>query len=317
MCIGEKKNRPKVKLRSVFSMSDMVFCRKKDSNIPKLLRFEPKSPKGLKKKFVNSIIKYKVYAEDDLLEMEKVMKKLSIAVCDDIIEICSQMETLLTDVLKEKNHKFEIEMYQDGETLCKDLEKIKYDIIFLDIELPGMNGVDVGRYIRETLKDEHTQIAYISARDEYAIELFDYRPINFLVKPLTIEKVQKVINKYLVLFGEDDHYFAYKKGYDFFKVNMSSIMYFLCEGRKAIIVTENRRDEFYDSLNSIYSQVKNHKFLFIHKSIIINYNYIKKYLYEQVEMVDGTLFNVSQSRRKIVREQFSQIIKESRNGISK
>lgn len=47
--------------------------------------------------------------------------------------------------------------------------------------------------------DEITQIVYISGKSEYALELFDINPLNFLVKPLNYEKIEKVINKYLKL----------------------------------------------------------------------------------------------------------------------
>ena len=55
------------------------------------------------------------------------------------------------------------------------------------------------------------QIAYISAKTEYAMELFDYRPINFLQKPLDKEKVLKVIDKYMILREQDNYIFSYKK----------------------------------------------------------------------------------------------------------
>ena len=72
-------------------------------------------------------------------------------------------------------------------------------MLFLDIELPKMNGVAVGQYIRETLKNETIQIAYISSKQEYAMELFEMRPINFLVKPLYEKKIENVIDKFLQL----------------------------------------------------------------------------------------------------------------------
>lgn len=232
---------------------------------------------------------------------------ISVAVCDDYLPVCSQIEDILVSIFNELSIKYDIDVFNSGKVLCDEMLRTNYDIVFLDIQLPEMNGVDIGGYIRDKLKNEVVQIAYISAREEYAMELFDYRPINFLVKPITYEKVRKVIDKYLVISEQDNHIFTYKKGYEFFKIPMSDILYFENNNRKVSIVTKDSVDEFYDSMENIYSVVKLNKFLFIHKSTIVNYRYIKKLSYEQVTMTDGRVFSISQSRRKSIREMHMKI----------
>ena len=135
---------------------------------------------------------------------------IRIAVCDDEVYICTLLEDMLTEILREKDVQFEIDTFSSGESLCRELERRDFDIMFLDIELPEVSGIDVGRYIREALKNEIVQIAYISAKEGYAMELFEFRPINFLVKPLEKEKVAKVIEKYFIITEQDNHVFEYK-----------------------------------------------------------------------------------------------------------
>ena len=112
-----------------------------------------------------------------------------IAVCDDEQIICSTMYNKLQNLSKSKSVIFEIDCFTSGEELCDEIKHTNYDLLFLDIELPKMNGVAVGQYIRETLKNETIQIAYISSKQEYAMELFEMRPINFLVKPLSEKQI--------------------------------------------------------------------------------------------------------------------------------
>ena len=79
-----------------------------------------------------------------------------IAICDDNGAVCSAIEN--------------IDGFQSGEELLKELDDHeKYDLIYLDIELARLNGVEVGRYIREKLLDDYTQIAFISAKSSYAL----------------------------------------------------------------------------------------------------------------------------------------------------
>ena len=238
--------------------------------------------------------------------------QINIAICDDELNICSQMEKLLDAILEEKSIEHNIDVYNAGKELCQEMQRTEYDLVFLDIELPEMNGVDIGRCIREELGNERVQIAYISAKKEYAMELFEYRPINFLVKPLDKEKIERIVRKYLIISEQDNHLFTYKKGTDFYKISMSKIFRFEGRGRKVCIVTEDGEDEFYDSMENVYQRVKGHKFLFIHKSTIINYKYVKKMGYEEVIMVDGNAFSISQSRRKAIREMIMNIKKGER-----
>ena len=125
--------------------------------------------------------------------------EIQIAVCDDELEICMQIEKQLIYILDELSFKYDIDCFLTGEELCNEMKKERYDLIFLDIELPNMSGVQIGKYIRETLKNEIVQIAYISSKQEYAMELFDFRPINFLIKPLTYKNIRKVIDKYMIV----------------------------------------------------------------------------------------------------------------------
>lgn len=227
-----------------------------------------------------------------------------IAVCDDEQIICSTMYNKLQNLSKSKSVIFEIDCFTSGEELCDEIKHTNYDLLFLDIELPKMNGVAVGQYIRETLKNETIQIAYISSKQEYAMELFEMRPINFLVKPLSEEKIENVIDKFLQLNKIDTETFNFKAGHNYYKIPFSDILYFCSNGRKINIVTLKKEYEFYGSLDNIYSEVKNKKCLFVHKSFLVNFKYIRKYQYEQLTMSDNKIIPVSQSRRKAVRSMF-------------
>ncbi len=113
---------------------------------------------------------------------------IKIAICDDINEMCVCIENKVEGILKNKSIGYEIDIFNSGEELCRMLDEIRYDLIFLDIEFPKMNGIETGRYIREVKKDNITQIAYVSAKREYAMELFQVRPIDFIVKPLKADQ---------------------------------------------------------------------------------------------------------------------------------
>lgn len=236
--------------------------------------------------------------------------QIRIAVCDDERAVSSLVEELVMKIAEELSIQCDVDVYDSGEVLCHELDKEEYDLIFLDIELPKMNGIEIGKYIREVQRNEIVQIAYISAKEQYAMELFDYRPINFLVKPLDINKVKKVIAKLIVIVKDKIQLFTYKKGYDFVKVPISEILYFERERRKITVTTSKMTDTFYENLEEIYAKVKSNKFLFVHKSFIVNYRYIRRMKYDEVEMIDGRHIPISQSHRKLIRQMYMKMVEE-------
>ena len=104
-------------------------------------------------------------------------------------------------------------------------EKTDLDILFLDIELPEKNGVDVGYYIRESMMNVGMHIIYISSKTSYALDLFDIHPYNFFVKPLSCEKICSEIEKLLQLDRQDKRFFTYIYNKSQYKVLYGNIIY--------------------------------------------------------------------------------------------
>ncbi len=162
---------------------------------------------------------------------------IKIAICDDINEMCVCIENKVEGILKNKSIGYEIDIFNSGEELCRMLDEIRYDLIFLDIEFPKMDGIEIGKYIREIKKDNITQIVYVSGRKKYAMELFQVRPIDFIVKPLEDKQLERVIDIYIDIMGGMKNFFEYRKSYSHKKVELYKIMYFIRDNRKVTVVT--------------------------------------------------------------------------------
>ena len=235
---------------------------------------------------------------------------LKIAVCDDDKALCMQLKGMLNEIIE--NIEAEIIVFYTGEELCDLLNSGKrFDIIFLDIELCEINGVEVGRKIRNELNDEMTQIVYISAKDSYAMELFDIRPLNFLVKPLKKEKIESVLKTAKKFMVSSNQYYEYKIGNVNFNILTSDILYFESNGRKVKIIMKDDAKEYYGKLSEAEEMLKNSDFFFIHKSYFINFDHVIEYSYEYVKMSNNEILGISQNNRKAVREKLLQ--KRQRN----
>ena len=120
-----------------------------------------------------------------------------IGICDDDEGLCGELEKMLYDYGKEHKIQMNIDIWYQGESLCRFLRENKkiLDVLFLDIELLTTNGIEVGRFIREEQENMETAIVYISANSSYAMDLFRVQPTDFLIKPLDKIKVGNVMNR--------------------------------------------------------------------------------------------------------------------------
>ena len=232
--------------------------------------------------------------------MERMIR---IAVVDDENIICAQIERYLLQIAKELNIHFEIDVFYSGKELCKHLEQsICFDVIFLDIEMDDVSGITASQFIRKQLLDDGVQIVYVSGKTQYALELFQYSPLDFLVKPVEYAELKEVVSKISRIMGLWTDVFSYKKNYDTVKVKLRDIIYFESEGRKIKIVTTNGTDEFYAVMEELSSQLERFDFISIHRSYLVNYHQIKVFRYDEVEMTDDTVLPIGRSKRKEIQD---------------
>lgn len=230
---------------------------------------------------------------------------IRIAVVDDDYYLCSNVEKVLLAYNQVSTYDFEIEVFQSGEDLLRYLEEYQdFDLIFLDIEMSGCNGVEVGKIIRNHRNNNITQIVYITACDGYDRQLFQIRPMDFLEKPLTNSAIIATVEKYIHLYADMDQLFSFTYHRQRMKTPYKMIIYFKSDDKKVEIYTVEETYIFYGKLNDIMNSLPC-EFMIIHKSYIVNRLYIEKYSYDSVTMTNKDELPISQNYRKNVRKLLS------------
>lgn len=226
----------------------------------------------------------------------------TIGICDDGEYVCTNIENMIFLYAKTNNIQVDTKVWYSGEGLKNHLALGEHlDILFLDIELISMTGIEVGSYIRNNLENNGMQIIYISGNVAYARQLFKTQPLDFLVKPIAQRQIEEVLERALKIIEKKNLRFEFQCGKEYFYVPMGNIVYFVSQGRKVKIITTKSSYEFYGRLKDI-SKKLSEDFITIHQSYIVNKTYIYRYTYEMVELVDGTILSISPVNRKQVRE---------------
>ena len=230
---------------------------------------------------------------------------LRIGICDDSAEARQHMLQLCQKYYENNTDAFEYKMYKNAEEVleyCDDEENQKIDILFLDIDLGDVKGFEIGKQIRDELKNNKIQIVYISGDTSYAMELFKTRPFDFVVKPVDKKKLFKMLDTYFSIFSGKNKYLHYRWLKQDHIIKQDNIIYLQSIGRKVVAKTFDGDVEFYDKLSKVIDKLDDNKFCRVHKSFVINSIYVDVFKSDKVIMCDSAWIPISKSYKKSFRE---------------
>ncbi len=224
-----------------------------------------------------------------------------VAICDDEMCTCKILEEMLKKAFMSIGVGANIDVFYSGEKIVQYLKYGNtYDFIFLDIELFELNGVDVGKYIRNAQNNIETQIVFISSKTSYAMELFAVQPLDFIVKPISEKNVLDAINKGMRYLGNSDQFFTYQFQKETKRIHCSDIIYFKSELRTVVIVSAGGEEVFYSKIATVKDELPDY-FVQIHQSYIINLYKVKSFRLNEVIMFNDEHLPVSRKYKSLLR----------------
>jgi two-component system LytT family response regulator len=206
-------------------------------------------------------------------------------------------ETLAQQVIQshlQKIDHFELVGICNNALEAKDILSTKeVDLIFLDIQLPGMTGLNFLRSLTDP-----PLVVLTTAYAEYALESYEFNVIDYLLKPISFERFSKTVNKIVDgrLFTHitkekeiaADHIFI-RSNNKFFKVNFSEIFFIESMKDYLKIHTKEYKLVTHQTMNEIEKILPAKQFIRVHKSYIIAVGYIKSIYGNSIEMGTATI----------------------------
>lgn len=213
----------------------------------------------------------------------------------------------------------------NGKTAISKINSLKPELVFLDISMKDMNGFEVLQNIESSPKPI---VIFVTAYDNYAIQAFDVDAFDFLLKPFRDERFMKTIKKVLeTSSGEAEKNFEkrlkelftlyspgeakpdpikklpVKQGNKTFLLNPSEINYIIASGYYAEIYGEGKKFLLRESLSNLADFLNSMSFFRIHRSVIINLDYVKEIVHSDnsevdVRMKDNKLLRISKNHKK-------------------
>ncbi len=234
---------------------------------------------------------------------------IKILLCDDNIDIIKTVRNFIKEY--DKKHEFKIVEFSSGDNVIFEYEdKIdEIDLIIMDIEMPGRNGIETMIKMREY--GYKGELLYLSSIKDYVFESFDTRPLNYMLKDnLTQNEINDNLDKAIKLISNNKkEMIVLGPISNQIKVNLNHIVFIESSNRKIILnMIEDDFIEVYMRLEDIISMITNEMFIRIHKSYVVNFEYVKSIKRNELTLTNGQVLIIGRTYLNDVKDKFSEIL---------
>lgn len=223
---------------------------------------------------------------------------MNIAICDDEKIVRLQIKGLIEKQKADGN----LELYETGEELLAVGKH--FDVVLLDIQMEGMNGIDTARALRE--QNEETVLIFITGIKEYVFDAFDVAAFHYLLKPIEENKFMEVFDR-AVKEAEKRKEKGQKQLFIKTRqrnitLEQKNILYIENRGRKAEIHTVDETIEIYAAMIELEKQLGG-EFYRCHRGYLVNMAYITEYSNDSIRLSDGESIYLA-------KEKYNEFVKE-------
>ncbi len=237
---------------------------------------------------------------------------MNIVIVEDDTDASDKLKNYLNKYGKDENIVFDISCYTDGETFLKNYRKENAGIVFLDIELPNIDGMSVARQIREV--DASAVIIFVTKMVQFAAKGYEVDALDFLVKPVVYPefalKMRRAVN--IARMNEEEGILVPVNN-GFYRVATDDILFVEIMGHSLKYQLADRVVEARGTLKEVQKILEGHGFVRCNSCYLVNSRYIDAVEGYQVS-IKGFTLKISQPRRKTFMKELMNIYLGSGKG---
>lgn len=229
---------------------------------------------------------------------------MKIAICDDEKQIINEYSKIINEYLFENN----VVCSVDGFTQGKDFLLLagEYDLVFLDYDLPDMNGMDVARNIRAN--DGRISIVFLTAYPEHVYDSFEVDAFRYLLKPVSKEKIYETIDKFLKIYNHNRK-ISIPTATAHISVDADEVIYIEAAKKHTKVKTTGNEYIANKAISVYQTEIANPHFFRTHRGYIVNMRYISTVEKNTITLTNGEIIILSSKCRDEFNKSYMNYLK--------
>lgn len=230
---------------------------------------------------------------------------ISIGICDDEQVFCDLLAQKTKAYMEHCGEPFELHCFSDADGLL--LYGGHFDILLLDIQMPGMDGMKLAAKLRTT--DSRTAIIFVTALKERVFDAFELEAVDYICKPIDDHRLNEALKRALKKVKTNGEKQLLVKTMNWCKsVKISDIHYCEVINRKIYLHTQSGVIDYYCKIEDVEKQL-DYRFVRCHRSYLVNLDHFVKYENGHVTLSDGAQIPVSRLRHQAFMDAMMQYMK--------
>ncbi len=234
---------------------------------------------------------------------------MRIAVCDDEEKFRTQARDIIDKMAGSLD--VTVDAFSDGRKLLEAFDRNPYDVLFLDIEMPAMDGITLAKKLRE--RSDSIYIVFLTGHVEYALEGYEVNALRYLTKPVKEDKLREVL-RFVMDKNSTKRQLLIKEDGEEVLINVSDIIYFEAQNQYVMIYAIDGEHLIRYNIGDFENELKGDGFFRTHRGYLISLAKVKKLVKGEVlmETPDGEVsLPVSRSNVKTLKEALYSYVEDS------
>lgn len=231
----------------------------------------------------------------------------NIAIIEDEEAMSNQLVSYFAKFGKDYNESFSFAIFNNAETFLKNYKK-EYSVVLMDINLPGMNGMECVKKLREI--DGTVLVVFVTNLSQFAVDGYEVKAFDFVVKPISyynfslklkraLSHLSSLNNYELIISTKDKKYF----------ININQLIYIEIRNHTIIYHLVNEEIKGSGTLKSLYTNLKKHHFAFCNQCYLVNLAFVKG-IDDGFLLINNEKIRIASSRKKSFMQELTAYIGE-------
>lgn len=227
---------------------------------------------------------------------------MKIAIVEDTLEHVERLQSFIERYRKEKNEQFQVFTFSDGLNFLDSYKK-GFDVVFMDINMPFINGMETAKRLREI--DKYACLIFITEHSSYAVSGYEVWAFDFILKPVEYERFREKLTKAIEFVRKNDRGKLCIKNRDTVRmIKISDISFVASDGHKVVYHYADEVFETWDSLDEVEKKLPPNCFAKCGKSYLVNLAAVQSINGNEVTLLNGDVLMISRLKKKEFLERF-------------